>query len=97
VPDLPLGAAWTREAEGVNEAISVAVRFHSNGVSAERAAQLIVSHRHGPIESIRAIRNAYGVSLGEAKALVYPNLSTDQQTAAERLWDAAEASLDLDG
>lgn len=89
--------AWTREAERVNEAISVAVRCHSDGVSAERAAQLLVSRGHGPIDSIRAIRNAYGVSLREAKALVHPNLSKDQQTAAELLWDAAEASLDLDG
>jgi ribosomal protein L7/L12 len=55
-----------------------------------------VSGGHAPIDSIRAIRDAYGVRLGEAKALVHPNLSTDEQAAAERLWDAAEDALRSD-
>jgi hypothetical protein len=61
----------------------------------ELARQLLSSGR-SPIEAIKAVRVRLGMSLGEAKAVVHRNLSTEQQHAAEALWDQAERAGDLD-
>jgi hypothetical protein len=68
-----------------------------NGSSADDAASALVKQRERSlIPAIKAMRYGGALDLGEAKAVVYRNLSSSAQEAVERLWDAAEASLSVD-
>ncbi len=67
-----------------------------SGDTPDQVAQaLIQDHKLAPIPAIKALRAGANITLGEAKELVHRNLPLEQQAAAERLWDEAIKSLDL--
>jgi len=61
----------------------------------EEAAADAIALGTPPIEVIKQLIERFGLGLGEAKETVHRNLSSEQQVAAEALWDAADAAARL--
>ena len=61
----------------------------AEGRTLDEVADELVSSGLYPIAAIKILREAAGIHLGEAKAVVHRNLPLDQQRAAEQLWDEA--------
>jgi hypothetical protein len=60
----------------------------SSGGSLDEAAVAVLERTPSPIDAMKALMQAQpGLSLADAKPLVFHNLSRPQQEAAERLWD----------
>jgi ribosomal protein L7/L12 len=68
----------------------------AEGSSLDDVAAELVESGLSPIAAIKVVRDAAGVTLGEAKTAVHRNLSLDQQRAAEHLWDEAIAWLEAE-
>lgn len=74
-----------------------ALLHRAEGMDTAHTSEILVTSGVTPIAAIKAIREAFGIGLGEAKAIVHGCLSEEQQAAAERLWDEAESALrDID-
>ena len=59
-----------------------------DGDSPDQVARALTSdHCLAPIPAIKAMRVGGGMTVGEAKELIHRNLPTEQQEAAERLWE----------
>ncbi len=74
----------------LERARALALRGHT---PEEVAAQLIAAGATA-IETIKAVREVFGLGLGECKVVVHPNLPPSHQQAAETLWDQAEEALE---
>jgi hypothetical protein len=77
----------------VTDPLDDALRHRAHGSNAASTAEILLASGVSPIVTMKAIRGAFAVSLGDAKAIVFPMLSKEQQASAERLWDEAEAAL----
>jgi hypothetical protein len=61
------------------------------GGTLDDAAQLVLSAPCSMIEAIKVLRSAEpGLSLADAKPLVYRNMSAEAQHGANQLWDSLE-------
>lgn len=74
----------------IEQAKALALR----GRSPEEVAAQLIAAGTTPIRAIKAVREVFGLGLGEAKAVVHPNLPPSHRQAAEVLWDLAEQALE---
>jgi ribosomal protein L7/L12 len=59
----------------------------ASGADADQVAKELLRRADSPTSAIKAIVDATGLGLGDAKWVVHRNLSLDVREAAERLWD----------
>jgi ribosomal protein L7/L12 len=59
----------------------------ASGADADQVAKELLRRTDSPISAIKAIVDAAGLGLGDAKWVVHRNLSPEVREAAVRLWD----------
>lgn len=59
----------------------------ASGADLDQTAKQLLRHTDSPISAIKAVADATGMGLGEAKWAVHRNLNPKVRQAAEDLWD----------
>jgi hypothetical protein len=59
----------------------------TSGVDTDQVAKELLRRTDSPISAIKAVADATGMSLGDAKWVVHRNLTPAVREAAESLWD----------
>ncbi|MBQ1038828.1 hypothetical protein [Micromonospora sp. C81] len=59
----------------------------TSGADADQVARELLRRTDSPISAIKAVADATGMGLGEAKWVVHRNLNPGVREAAENLWD----------
>jgi ribosomal protein L7/L12 len=83
---------------GVDELVKVVRDSLAAGHSLDEVARALLARNASPIAAIKALREATGMRIGDAKAVVHRNLRASEQEAAEQLWqDLIRAAAYLRG
>ncbi|MFK4246134.1 hypothetical protein ACI2KV_24970 [Micromonospora chokoriensis] len=61
--------------------------MQASGADADQVAQELLRRTDSPISAIKAVADATGMALGDAKWVVHRNLNPQVRKAAEGLWD----------
>jgi ribosomal protein L7/L12 len=73
---------------------TVARSCRAAGGTPDQTAKAVLDNTQSPVAAIKALRDALpGMSLAEAKMLVFRNLPPDAQAASEQLWSDLERAL----
>lgn len=75
------------ELERIRLLTEVARRMLASGADADQVAKELLQHTDSPISAIKAVADATGLGLGDAKWVVHRNLGPEARGAAESLWD----------
>ncbi|MFV2083987.1 hypothetical protein [Micromonospora sp. LOL_021] len=59
----------------------------TSGTDADQVAKELLQRTDSPISAIKAVADATGMSLGDAKWVVHRNLYPEVREAAEKFWD----------
>lgn len=59
----------------------------ASGADRDQVAAELLRRTDSPISVIKAVADATGIGLGDAKSVVHRNLTTEACEAAENLWD----------
>ncbi|ROP29977.1 ribosomal protein L7/L12 [Couchioplanes caeruleus] len=65
----------------------MARRMLAAGADADQIAIVLLRRTDSPISAIKAVADATGLGLGDAKWVICRNLAPQSREAAERLWD----------
>ncbi|HEU5109184.1 MAG TPA: hypothetical protein VFT95_11635 [Micromonosporaceae bacterium] len=65
----------------------IAQAMRASGADADQIAAELLRRSDSPILVIKAVADATGLGLGDAKWVVHRNLKAEAREAAERLWD----------
>jgi ribosomal protein L7/L12 len=74
-------------AERIRLLTEVARQMLASGADADQVAEELLRSGDSPISVIKAVADATGIGLGDAKWVVHRNISPKIREAAETLWD----------
>ncbi|MER7333609.1 MULTISPECIES: hypothetical protein [unclassified Micromonospora] len=74
-------------AERIRLLTEMARRMLGSGADADQAAKELLRRTDSPISVIKAVADATGMGLADAKGIVHRNLNSDVRKATESLWD----------
>ncbi|MGC5310256.1 hypothetical protein [Micromonospora zamorensis] len=74
-------------AERIRLLSEMAQTMLASGADEDQVAQQLLRHTGSPISTIKAVADATGMGLGNAKWVVHRNLNSQMSEAAESLWD----------
>ncbi|GLI00626.1 hypothetical protein Pa4123_59020 [Phytohabitans aurantiacus] len=66
---------------------AMARAMHASGADVDRIAEELLRRSDSPVLVIKAVADATGLGLGDARWVVHRNLNAEVREAAERLWD----------
>ncbi|KAB1153325.1 hypothetical protein F6X68_14415 [Micromonospora sp. AMSO12t] len=74
-------------AERIRLLTEMARTMLASGADGDQVAKELLRRTDSPISAIKAVADATGVGLGDAKWVVHRNLNPEVRQAAESLWD----------
>ncbi|MEV4715447.1 hypothetical protein [Micromonospora sp. NPDC049374] len=77
----------TDRAERIRLLTEMARTLLASGVDADQVAKELLRRTDSPISAIKAVADATGMGLGDAKWVVHRNLHPKLREAAESVWD----------
>lgn len=77
----------TEKAERIRLLTLMARTMLASGADADQVAKELLRRTDSPISAIKAVADATGMGLGDAKWVVHRNLNPEVREAAESLWD----------
>ncbi|MFC7545913.1 hypothetical protein [Plantactinospora sp. GCM10030261] len=77
----------TDRMERIRLLTEIARAMLASGADADQLAQELLRRTDSPISAIKAVADATGMGLGDAKWVVHRNLNPQVRKAAEGLWD----------
>ena len=83
----PFVTDMAERAERIRLLTETARQMLASGADADQVAKELLRHTDSPISAIKAVADATGLGIGDAKWVVHRNLSPEVREAAESLWD----------